>query len=400
MRKASVFCYSLVCLLSIHSAAHAVSYDRTPSLYARAGIGAMLLDLEESTPFIETNIREQVVGFLEHYDASYRAGPRFDFAIGGKDGPLGDGMIFEANMFFAFHQTNDSHQHDRLATWSAIQQDDPDDPDDDASADAALADVFTNLENYPALRMVGWISAIDGKAVNGPPNWYYGSPIHIRTKRDVQFWGTDFLLGKTFTLSKTGNATMVVGPSYKKLRQESDTFVFSVRRGGDSSVNNMTLREDLDASYYGGVIGIRVDMPLNPRWHLSVDGRVGLYNLRTTYEGQQRTFLSSGTGINENVPCSPEPIGCFDLIDQHTNLPLHDSRFTTSVSWKASLRYMLFDRLAIQAETGLEYLTDTPVIDYADVGESFASDVPHRSARIDYADTFGVLGMVSIVWEM
>ena len=39
-------------------------------VYARAGGGVFFLDLPESSPFVETNSREEAIDFLGHYDAS------------------------------------------------------------------------------------------------------------------------------------------------------------------------------------------------------------------------------------------------------------------------------------------------------------------------------------------
>ena len=52
--------------------ANAASPDAlTENLYARAGGGVFFWDMSESSPFIRTNNREEVVGFLDHYDAAF-----------------------------------------------------------------------------------------------------------------------------------------------------------------------------------------------------------------------------------------------------------------------------------------------------------------------------------------
>ena len=42
-------------------------------LYARAQVGALVLDLPEYRPFIETDSHERPIGFLDHYDAARRS---------------------------------------------------------------------------------------------------------------------------------------------------------------------------------------------------------------------------------------------------------------------------------------------------------------------------------------
>ena len=72
-------------LLLLCPQAHAASPDAlTENLYARAGGGVFFLDMSESSPFIRTNNREEVVGFLDHYDAAFRAGPLVNLAVGGE----------------------------------------------------------------------------------------------------------------------------------------------------------------------------------------------------------------------------------------------------------------------------------------------------------------------------
>ena len=74
--------------------AHAASNDTlTEKFYARAGGGVYFLDMSESSPFIRTNGREEAVGFLDHYDASFHAGPLINLAVGSEYDAFGKGCL-------------------------------------------------------------------------------------------------------------------------------------------------------------------------------------------------------------------------------------------------------------------------------------------------------------------
>ena len=64
--------------------------DAVDKMYVRADIGLFFLSLPESSPFIETDSNEELMGFLDHYDASHRPSPLFRLAVGGTewDNPL------------------------------------------------------------------------------------------------------------------------------------------------------------------------------------------------------------------------------------------------------------------------------------------------------------------------
>ena len=78
--------------------------------YARAGGGVFFLDMSESSPFIRTNNREEVVGFLDHYDAAFQAGPLVNLAVGGEYNAFGKNLFTELSGFLTFY--NSRHVND------------------------------------------------------------------------------------------------------------------------------------------------------------------------------------------------------------------------------------------------------------------------------------------------
>ncbi len=182
------------------------------------------------------------------------------------------------------------------------------------------------IETDPHVSSVGWIGVIDGAAIDfGTPNFAWGDPIRITTERNVEFWDGDFVSGISFGLEGQRKVSPYIGPSFKRLRQEFDIFAYESNR--EPNVNQLTLKEDLNAWYYGGVVGIRLDVPFEDRWKFTIDGEWGGYYLDSEYEGRQRTFLSSG-----------DP-----TVDVSTDSKLSNSGVAMSFSFQPSLGVTFFE---------------------------------------------------------
>ena len=390
-RRLPAFLAALPVFILLFSQANAESPDSSADkFYARAGGGVFFLYLPESSPFIRTNGAEEAVAFLEHYDASYRAGPLVSLAVGGEYKAFGRSLFTEASGFHTSHSSRHVNVHSSpTEPWTDMVTTFIDTYCKGISREECFA--FTPareqalvrlIETNPHIRSVGWIGAIDGKAVDfGTPNFAWGDPVRITTERDVQFWGGDFVTGISFGLEGQRKVSLFIGPSFKRLRQELDVFAYESNR--NPNVNHMTLKEELKASYYGGVVGIRLDAPFKERWKFTIDGKLGGYYLDSEYEGRQRTFLSSG-----------DPI-----VDVSTDSRLSDSDAAASFSFQPSLSVTFLESLMFQIGTGIEYLSRAPVMRYASLGESFKSGVRHAPVRMEHSRSFGVLGTFSITYE-
>ncbi len=366
-----------------------------PTVYARVGGGVFFLDLPESSPFIETNSREEVVGFLDHYDASHRAGPQIRLAVGGEREAFGRTLFAEASGFVTFHRSTHVHEYERTsALWDELEAEQYGITVaelrslTDAAREKRRGEIFNDDARLNALssaiasrndlRFAGWIGAIDGTALPGTPNFAWGDPMHVTTTRAVDFSGVDLVVGTFLGRAARGRTSLFLGPSYKRLTQAADVFAYESNR--DPDVNFMTLHEDLHASYYGGVLGLRFDVPFKRRWRFLAAGTLGLYHLDAGYEGRQRTVLSSsGTGSN-----------------LYTNLNLSDSTIAATLGLRASLSVTFLERMTLHLGTGFEHLSHVPNVRYARVGEHFGNGVPHHPARIAYADAFGLFSTLSL----
>ena len=366
---------ALLCLLA--------SVALADDSYVRGNIGVFSLDLSESSPFIRTNGSEEAVSFLDHYDASDRSGAMVTLSIGGKIGTAGGNLLTEFSGFYTSHDSKHVHEYaEDPGPWVDVRNAFEQQHCQDVSFESCLgADtepfLVAMIKDHPQTRSVGWIGRIDGGAMPfGAPNFAWGDPIRISTKRDVEFYGADLVFripgGQTDT-------SFFIGPSFKRLEQEIRTFAYESNRAPE--VNNMTLDEELDGSYYGAVVGARVVLPLEERWSLALDGKVGLYHLDADYGGSQSTQLTS----------SATP-----LLEE-TRLDTDDSEIAATVSVRVSLDFVVREGLTLQLGAGGEYLSDTPKIHYAGLGESFASGDPHSPACIEYSDAYGYFGTFSIV---
>lgn len=378
----SVFVALPVLLLICLQATAASPDTSTGSTYVRVGGGIFLLDMSESSPFIRTNGKEEVVGFLDHYDAEHEDGGLMSLTIGKEHGH----RFTELGGFMTSYTSRHTHEYNEDPTpWTDIRTRFQDQYCPQGTEIGACLTAETEqhlvalIKDDPQIRSVGWIGRIDGGAMPfGSPNFAWGDPIRIRTKREVDFHGLDLVTGKHLGQAGRTGSSIYMGPSYKKLSQQTETFAYESNR--PPTVNHLTLREDLDASYYGGVVGARMDFPFRPSWNLKLDGRLGVYYLDSEYDGFQKTYLSSATPV----------------LDEVTDHSTSDSQWATSLSLQTSLGVAVHERVTLSIGAGVEYLSDVPKMRYAKRGESFASGVPHSPARIEYSDAFGLFSSVSL----
>lgn len=367
---------------------HAASVDAlTEKFYARAGGGVYVLDMSESSPFIRTNGNEEAVGFLDHYDASFQAGPLVNMAIGSNYDAFGKHLFTEVSGFLTFYSSTHVNDYDEAPSpWTeALAQFDRQCPISPVDGSCPITSeteplLVSLIQGDPDVRSVGWIGKIDGGAMPfGAPNFAWGDPIRINTKREVAFHGVDLVTGMFFGQTGQARTSLFIGPSYKRLNQETQTFAYESNRAPE--VNNLTLNEDLEARYFGGVVGTRIDIPFKERWRFTFDGRLGVYYVDSEYNGSQRTLLRSG---------DPD-------VDEPTLWTTSDSAIATNLKFQTALSVTCLERVTFQLGTGLEYLSHAPKMRYASLGESFKSGVAHTPARIDYSSAFGVFSAFSIV---
>ena len=351
----------------------------TEDFYFKIGAGTHWLDLPESGPFIRTNGREEILKYLDHYD-----GKDDGALLAVTLGKAQDLQFTELRAFFTSHTSRHTREYrSDPAPWADIrtrfqsQHCPPGAVLGECLTSQTQRHLFDLIDNDPHVRSVGWIGSIDGRAQPfGSPIFAWGDPVRTRTKREVDFYGLDWVMGKRGEPAGQSGASMYFGPSYKRLSQDTRTFAYESNR--PATVNNLTLSEDLDASYLGGVIGTRRDFPLRPDWNFTMDGTLGLYYLDADYHGKQRTFISSG----------------MFAIDEATNHRTSDTQWAASLGLQASLAFSYSENMTLRVGAGIKYLSDVPTMRYARRGESLGPGDSHSPARIDYSDAFGYSGSV------
>ena len=370
--------FLLLCLQASEASFDALSEN----MYVRTGAGIFFLDMSDSSPFIRTNGKEEVVDTLEHYDAEYEDGGLASLTIGKEY----DRRFSELSGFLTSYTSRHTSEYSEdPSPWTDIRTRFQDQYCPQGTEIGACISSETEqhlvalIKDDPHIRSVGWVGKIDGDAIPyGSPNFAWGDPIRIRTKREVDFHGLDLVTGKHLEQTERSGTSIYIGPSYKKLSQETETFAYESNR--PPTVNHLTLKEDLDASYYGAAVGTRIDFSLRPSWNLMLDGRLGVYYLDSEYDGFQRTFLSSAMPV----------------LDEETDHKTSDSQWAATLSLQTSLNFAFHQRVTISIGAGAEYLSDVPTMRYAKRGESFASGDAHSPARIEYSDAFGFFSTISL----
>ncbi len=376
----------LLTLLGLQVNAAPLGGSTEDIFYIRADGGVHFLDLPEFSPFVLTNGREEVVSFLEHYDAEFRSGSRVQLTAGRKYHAFGRDLFTELSGFLtSYSSTHVNEYREDAAAWTEVRTQFESQFCEQGTELGACITAETEqhlvslIKNDPHVRSVGWIGRIDGGAIPfGTPNFAWGDPIRIRTRREVDYYGLGLVTGALFLQTGRVRSTLYIGPSFRGLDQESETFAYESNR--DPGINNLTLEEDLKALYYGADLGGRIEVPFKQRWHLMLDGKLGLFYLDSEYDGLQRTLLSSG-----------EPV-----LDELTDWDDSDSEVAAILGVEASLSVDLSKNLVLRFAAGGEYLSRVPAMRYARHGESLASGQPHSAAHIVYSDAFGYFSTISL----
>ena len=381
MRSSLLLPIFLLLCLQVNAASPDVSAE---DFYIKAGAGIHLLDLPESSPFIRTNGREEALDFLDHYDGE-DDGALVALTLGKTHGH----RFTELRGFRTSYTSRHTREYrEDPAPWAEVRTRFQ---DRHCPPGAAIGECITPhtqrhlldlIHDDPHVRAVGWIGRIDGGAMPfGSAIFAWGDPVRIRTKREVDFYGLDLVTGKQPEPATRSSASMYLGPSYKRLRQDIKTFAYESNR--PATINNLTLSEDLDADYYGGAIGTKMDLPLRPDWNLALDGILGVYYLDADYQGAQRTFISSGTFAMDEVT------------DYRTN----DTRWAVTLSLQTSLIFSYSRNVTFRVGAGMEYLSDVPKMRYTEPGERFGPGDPHSPARIEYSDAFGYFSSIYVEFK-
>ena len=162
-------------LLLLCLQAHAAPGALTENLYARAGGGVYFLDMSESSPFIRTNGKEEAVGFLDHYDASFQAGPLVNLAIGSNYDAFGKSLFTELSGFLTFSRSTHVNEYSEdPAPWTETRENFvktycPQGTELGVCLTRETSRYLLDLiKDNPDVRAVGWVGKIDGGAMPGP----------------------------------------------------------------------------------------------------------------------------------------------------------------------------------------------------------------------------------------
>ena len=143
------------------------------------------LDMSESSPFIRTNGREEVVGFLDHYDAAFEAGSLISLAVGGEYDAFEKNLFTEPSGFLTSYSSRYVNEYSEdPAPWTAVRSEFEGRYCQGVMESEMCLNSETEpylvalIKNNPHVRSVGWVGKIDGGAMPfGSPNFAWGNPI-------------------------------------------------------------------------------------------------------------------------------------------------------------------------------------------------------------------------------
>ncbi|SMM98657.1 hypothetical protein SPONN_2696 [uncultured Candidatus Thioglobus sp.] len=131
------------------------------------GVGALWLDLPESTPFVEVDGAQKVVGFIDNYDTTDKAAPLLTFSVDNNS----DTNPINFSGFFSQLNTTDSNEYSGdTQSWTAATTTADCNVQFGASPipQCVLDAISANPDNF---RLLGWVGAIDGSALAAAPNF-------------------------------------------------------------------------------------------------------------------------------------------------------------------------------------------------------------------------------------
>ncbi len=337
------------------------------SFYTEVGAGMYWLDWPIGSPLVRLDHNERIAAFLDPLEEGRQGSPLVTLTLGAKTRAWQTPITIELSGFL----TDTRVDHTKIfpgprAEWDALlARFDAACPiellDGSCPLNPRTEDVFGDLAgNDETLQYLGWVAPVDGSSLEptrgGDVAFAWGDPVGASTQWSVQYFGNDLLVGVPIDGLGQTELTLFAGPSYKHRRQDLNLVAWEANR--PIQVNNLIVRNELEAWYIGGMLGGRIAVPVWETWRATLDTRVGLYQLRSRAFAYQRTYLSSGSVLLEDVT---------------HGLWTHEvkrERFAASVTTRASLTVPIWSRLSLQLNGGLDYLSRAPYTRYARIGDA------------------------------
>ncbi|MEM7693435.1 MAG: hypothetical protein AAF318_03230 [Pseudomonadota bacterium] len=167
---------------------------------------------------------------------------------------------------------------------------------------AIVAGIFT--DGTPNATAFGIVASDRGIAITAAGD-LSGFTLANTYNSDLIFAGADARIGPAEFTSGSIGFRPFVGPSLKTYQNDLESVTFfdsgarfaaapGVARAPSATV---TLDEDIDGNYFGGVAGFEVNINATERLSFGLRGVGGLYYLDANYTGEQRATVDSGNNI-------------------------------------------------------------------------------------------------------
>lgn len=207
------------------------------------------------------------------------------------------------------------------------------------------------MADKTSVELSGFYVGVEDARITAPEGFffaydYYGSIISSGGdeiigsfgSRAADFGSYDLIFRQSYRTSGFDLFSVYAGFSALHLHQDFASSVESV------SGLLFDLRESLDADYFGAKVGFTRARQLGSRWTTVLDGAVGFYSSRSTYNG-------------EYVPSGP-------LAHAAPDLDLKDSHFAVQSQLKIELVRFVGEHAYLSCFGELQHLNHAPVMSY------------------------------------
>ena len=286
-----------------------VSVASEAGSYGTIGAGVVAMDLPENNFFAD---RGEANPFTRNYDLDTDDGRAYGAAVDGRIGtylPVAIGHYADSRVALP-------------GFWLNANSDN----------NAFFSDTGAGMR-------FGWVELNNSNGFGTPDT----STLTTKIRQDVVYWGFDVPVLMDFGMGPAASWSFQVGPSFKRLEQDTDAHG-DIRNAGGSITTQVSLDDRLSTDFRGLMFGARYNRDLNSYWSVSVDASVAKYWSRVDYDGKY-----------------------VDSFNATQNASVQESDDAVGVDLRLEIGRKLSSGLKVSAFGQINHLSDVPQVNYGSV---------------------------------